>query len=48
MKSIVLVTEVICGEKWVTLSGVRPLMYKLTAKHLVEQIDEANEKSIVY
>jgi len=36
MKSIVHITEVICGEKWVTLSGVRPLMYKLTSKHLVE------------
>ena len=36
MKPIVCITEVICGEKWVTLSGVRPLMYKLTVKHLVE------------
>ena len=36
MYPIVHITEVICGEKWVTLSGVRPLLYKLTAKHLVE------------
>ena len=36
MKPIVHITEVICGEKWVTLSGVWPLMYKLTDKHLVE------------
>jgi len=36
MDPIVNITEVICGEKWVTLSGVRPLLYKLTAKHLVE------------
>ena len=26
MKPIVHITELICGEKWVTLSGVRPLM----------------------
>ena len=36
MKPIVHITEVICGEKWVTLSRVWPLMYKLTVKHLVE------------
>lgn len=28
MKPIVEIKEVICGEKWVTVSAVRPLMYK--------------------
>ena len=41
MKPIVHITEVICGEKWVTLSGVRPLMYKLTVKHLVETLSDS-------
>jgi len=36
MKPIVHITEVICGEKRVTLAGVQPLMYKLTDEHLVE------------
>ena len=40
MKPIVEMTEVICGEKWVTLSIVKPLMYKLTAKHLVAKDSE--------
>ena len=37
MKPIVEITEVISGKKWVTLSAVRPLIYKLTTKHLVEK-----------
>ena len=41
MKPIVEMTEVICGEKWVTLSIVKPLMYKLTAKHLVAKDSKA-------
>ena len=40
MKLIVEMTEVICGEKWVTLSIVKPLMYKLIAKHLVPKDSE--------
>ena len=42
MKPIVEMTEVICGEKWVSLSAVKPLMYKLTAKHLIAKESESN------
>ena len=34
MNPIVQITEVIGAEKWVTLSAVRPLLHKLTCKHL--------------
>jgi hypothetical protein len=36
MKPFVEITESVGGEKWVTLSLVRPLLYKLIEKHLAE------------
>ncbi len=36
MTPFVEIIEKIGGEKWVTLSVVRPLVYKLTNKHLID------------
>ena len=41
MDPIVNITEEICGEKWVTLSGIWPLLYKLIAKRLVEESSDS-------
>ena len=37
LKPFVQITEMIGGEQWVTLSVVKPLLFKLTKKHLVEE-----------
>ena len=44
MKPIVQITEVIGAEKWVTLSAVRPLLHKLTCKHLVSAPSDSRLK----
>ena len=36
MKPLVKITEAIGGEKWVTISTVRPILFKLLSSHLVE------------
>ena len=44
MKPFVQITEVIGAEKWVTLSTVRPLLHKLTCKHLVSAPSDSRLK----
>lgn len=41
MKPFVEITESVGGEKWVTLSLVRPLLYKLIEKHLPEDSSDS-------
>lgn len=36
MKPLVMITEAIGAEQWVTISTVRPILYKLMTSHLVE------------
>ena len=44
MKPFVEITESVGGEKWVTLSLVRPLLYKLIEKHLTEDSSDSRLK----
>ena len=51
MKPFVEITQSVGGEKWVTLSLVRPLLHKLVEKHLVEDSSDSrlkkNVKSVI-
>ena len=44
MKPIVQITKVIGAEKWLMLSAVRPLLHKLTCKHLVSAPSDSRLK----
>ena len=44
MKPIVQITEVMGAEKWVSLTAVRPLLHKLTCKHLVDNPSDTHLK----
>ena len=47
LKPLVQITEKIGGEKWVTLSVVKPVLFKLTEKHLVdERTDSCLKKAL--
>ena len=41
MHPFIQITESVGGEKWVTLSVVRPLLYKLINKHLVDTLSDS-------
>ena len=44
MTPLLEIMETIGGEKWVTLSVVRPLLYKLTKKHLADSSADSRLK----
>ena len=44
MKPIVQIIKVMGAEKWVTLSAVRPLLHKLTCKHLLDAPSDSHLK----
>ena len=44
MKPIVQITEVMGAEKWVSLTAVKPLLHKLTCKHLVDNPSDTHLK----
>ncbi len=44
MKAFVEITESVGGEKWVTLSLLRPLLYKLIEKQLTEDSSDSRLK----
>ena len=47
MKPLVVITEALGAEKWVTISMVRPLLYKLLKVHLVSKLtDTSMEKAL--
>ena len=46
MTPLVEITETIGGGKWVTLSVVRPLLCKLTKKHLADSSDDSRLKNL--
>ena len=46
MKPLVDITEAIGAEKWVTISTVRPLLYKLLNCYFISPDDSALEKAM--